>query len=94
MHPISDWDPSYFQEHPDGTFPVAYISCRLSRAEANYSVVERECPAVVWAVSKFYCYLYGQGFVLQSDHRPVTFMDKVKITNAMGIVVTAISISC
>jgi len=70
------------QEHTDGTFLVAYISRRLSRAEVNYSVVERECLAVVWAVKKFYSYLYGQAFVLQTDHRSLTFMDKAKMTNA------------
>ena len=71
-----------FQEHPDGIFPVAYLSKKLSKAERNYSVVERECLAVVWAVSKLYSYLYGRAFVLQTDHRPLTFLDKAKMTNA------------
>jgi len=70
------------QEYPDGTFPVAYLSRRLSRAEMNYSVVERECLAVVWAVGKFYSYLYGRAFVLQTDHRPLTYLDNAKMTNA------------
>jgi len=70
------------QEHEDGTFPVAYQSRRLSRAEANYSIIERECLAIVWAVSKFSCYLYGKAFVLQTDHRPLTYLDKAKMANA------------
>jgi len=71
-----------FQEHPDGVFPAAYLSKKLSRAERNYSVVERECLAIVWAISKLYKYLYGKGFVLQTDHRPLTFLDNARLTNA------------
>lgn len=70
------------QEHEDGIFPVAYASRKLSRAERNYSVVERECLAIVWAVAKFYRWLYGRQFVLQTDHRPLTFLDRAKMANA------------
>jgi hypothetical protein len=70
------------QAHPDGIFPVAYLSRKLNRAERNYSVMERECLAIVWAVSKLYGYLYGRPFVLQTDHRPLTFLNQAKMTNA------------
>jgi len=70
------------QKHTDGMFPIAYQSKRLSRTEVNYSVAERECLAVVWAVSKFYRYLYGRDFVLQTDHRPLIYLDKAKLANA------------
>jgi len=43
------------QEHNDGIFPVAYASRKLTRAERNYAVVERECLVIVWAIAKFYC---------------------------------------
>jgi len=70
------------QEHEDGIFPVAYASRKLSREERNYSVVERECLVIVWAVAKFYRWLYGRQFVLQTDHRPLTFLDRAKMANA------------
>jgi len=31
----------------------------------------REALAIVWVVNKFYRYLYGQHFILESDHRPL-----------------------
>jgi len=70
------------QEHEDGIFPVAYASRKLTHAEQNYAVVERKCLAIVWAVAKFYRYLYGRLFVLQTDHRPLTFLDRAKLANA------------
>jgi len=70
------------QEHEDGIFPVAYASRKLTRAEQNYAVVERECLAIVWAIAKFYRYLYGRQFVLQTDHRPLIFLDRAKLANA------------
>jgi len=70
------------QEHEYGIFPVGYSSRKLTCAEQNYSVVERECLAIVRAVAKFYRYLYGRQFVLQTDHRPLIYLDKAKLANA------------
>jgi len=70
------------QEHEDGIFPVAYASRRLTRAEQNYAVVEREFLAIVWAVAKFYQYLYGRQFVLKTDHRLLIYLDKAKLADA------------
>lgn len=70
------------QSHPDGVFPVAYLSRKLKKAEENYVVIERECLAIVWAIGKLQTYLYGLSFVLQTDLRPLVHMDKAKMLNA------------
>ena len=50
------------QETENGKFPVAYISKKFTETQRNYSVMERECLAIVWAVQKFEPYLYGIAF--------------------------------
>ena len=45
---------------------ISYWSRQLSKAERNYSTIEREALAVVCAVKEFYPYLYGFQFTPQS----------------------------
>jgi len=37
-------------------------------------VLEKEALAIVSAVNKFHRYLYGQHFILESDHRPLEYL--------------------
>ncbi len=69
------------QVFEDGVFPVAYASRKLSDAERNYAIVERECLAVVWAVMKFSLYLSARRFVLQVDNQPLSFLNTAKLSN-------------
>jgi len=69
------------QEHEDGVFPVLYLCRKLNKAERNYSLGERECLAIVWAIGKLQLYLYGRAFVLQTDHRPLVYLDQAKLTS-------------
>ena len=56
---------------PDGKlFPVGYESKELTGAERKHSSIERESLAVVWAVKKYLCYLYGREFTIQTNHQP------------------------
>ncbi|XP_038050657.1 uncharacterized protein LOC119723850 isoform X2 [Patiria miniata] len=66
----------------DGTkHPVSYASRKLLPRERAYSTIERECLALVWAISKFHIYLYGREFVLETDHHPLSYLTKAKVNN-------------
>ena len=62
------------QEHDRIKLPVMYASRKLLPREQNYSVGEREALAIVWVVEKFHRFLYGQHFILESDHRPLKYI--------------------
>ena len=53
--------------------PVAYFSHRLSKAERNYPVHERELLAIVLALRTWRHYLLGSDFTVfcKTDHRPI-----------------------
>ena len=48
--------------------PVAFASRSLSKAEKNYSHLEKEGLAVIFGVKHFHQYLYGRHFTILSDH--------------------------
>ncbi|XP_065224370.1 uncharacterized protein K02A2.6-like [Planococcus citri] len=52
--------------------PIAYGSRALTSAEKNYSQLDREALAIVFAVKHFFQYLFGRKFQLISDNRPLT----------------------
>ena len=57
---------------PDGSLlPVCYVSRSLAKAECNYSQIEREGLAIVYAVKRLHQYVYGQKFLLRTDHKPL-----------------------
>lgn len=51
--------------------PIAFASRTLTRAEANYSQIDRESLAIYWGVKRFFNYLYGRQFILYVDCRPL-----------------------
>ena len=61
--------------------PVRYAGRKLLDRETRYSTIERECLAIVWAIQKFVRYLHGRKFVLQTDHRPLTFLRSSSFKN-------------
>ncbi|XP_038057353.1 uncharacterized protein LOC119728962 [Patiria miniata] len=70
------------QEEDGVKFPISYVSRKLLPREAKYSVIERECLALVWAIKKFHFFLYGKEFILETDHRPLSYLARTKMTNS------------
>ncbi|KAI5743998.1 hypothetical protein M8J77_024652 [Diaphorina citri] len=54
--------------------PVAYFSKALSKPERNYCVTRKELLAVVSAAKHFHKYLYGQRFLLRTDHAALKWL--------------------
>lgn len=53
---------------------ISYGAKGLSDAEKKYSQIEKEALSLVWAVDRFYMYLYGRKFELLTDHKPLEFI--------------------
>ncbi|XP_076434617.1 uncharacterized protein LOC143274631 [Babylonia areolata] len=66
------------QDHGEGLQPIAFASKKLSGAEQRYHTIEQEALAVVWGIRKFYPYLYGRHFVLESDHHPLKYLHRIR----------------
>lgn len=51
--------------------PISYISRTFKSGELNKAIIEKELLAIHFALKTLRPYLYGQQFVVFSDHRPV-----------------------
>ena len=57
---------------------IAYASRTLTERERNYSVLEKEALAVVFATQHFRVYLLGQKFKLVTDNNALTWLHKIE----------------
>lgn len=58
--------------------PIAYASRTLNNAECNYSTIEKELLAIVYACKTFRPYLFGRRFNIISDHKPLQWLMNLK----------------
>lgn len=59
-----------------------YLSIKLTPAETRYTTIEREALAVEWALETLKYYLLGAPFELVTDHGFLTWLNRMKDTNA------------
>lgn len=70
------------QDEKGADHPVGYFSRKLLPREVRYSTIEKECLAIKLATQSFRVYLLGRDFVIQTDHRSLEWLDKLKESNA------------
>ena len=59
--------------------PIAFASRALSESEKKSTVMERECLAIVWAITdQFHCYVYGSTFTVRIDNRILKWLQTLR----------------
>ena len=55
---------------------VCYAFRALTKTEQNYQNLETEALGTIWGMEKFYYFLYGKEFTLESDQKPLVSIYK------------------
>lgn len=58
--------------------PVCFFSRKFNRHQLNYSVIEKETLALIWALQHFQVYVGSGPVVVFSDHNPLTFLSTLQ----------------
>ncbi|KAK7929500.1 hypothetical protein WMY93_005895 [Mugilogobius chulae] len=69
------------QEKDGDRRPVVFLSRRLLDQETRYSAVEKECLAMKWAIDSLRYYLLGRHFILETDHRALQWLHRMREAN-------------
>ncbi|KAK3890012.1 hypothetical protein Pcinc_006009 [Petrolisthes cinctipes] len=69
-------------QYIDGSpHPVAFTSRKLLDRERRYATTEKEALAIIFGVKKFDFYLRGKEFLLETDHKPLVYLQSSRCSN-------------
>ncbi|RDX84244.1 putative mitochondrial protein, partial [Mucuna pruriens] len=63
---------------------IAYASRTLDSAQVNYTTIEKELLAIVFALDNFHSYLLGSKIIIFSDHAALKFLNKSGAENLVA----------
>ena len=69
------------QTYPEGDRPVAYLSKKFTQTQRKWSPMGQECYTFIRALDKWHNYLSGIKFIRETDHKPVTQLNKKAQSN-------------
>ncbi|CAM5145058.1 unnamed protein product [Natator depressus] len=70
------------QEGLDQEFhPVVFLSKKLSERKSHWSISEKKCYAILYALEKLHPYVWGWRFHLQTDLAALKWLHTVKDNN-------------
>jgi pectin methylesterase-like acyl-CoA thioesterase len=58
--------------------PAACFSLVLTKAEINFSTIERQMTAIILSFKQFRQYIWGYNFTIVTYHKPLTWVFKMK----------------
>ena len=67
-------------------YVISYNGRKLKEAEVNYTVTEKECLAIVWALEKYHHYIWRTKCIIEiiTDHKPLIWLRKQEPKNRLG----------
>ena len=54
--------------------PVYFLSHKLSKTQIKWSILEKECYAIYYALNKLDFFLHNSRFTIYSDHKPLKYL--------------------
>ena len=61
--------------------PIAFASKALMETECRYVNIERDMLAAVFGAERFHTYIYGQSFMIKSDHKPLESISRKNLAD-------------
>ncbi|KAK3894975.1 hypothetical protein Pcinc_001268 [Petrolisthes cinctipes] len=61
--------------------PVAFASRKLVDRKRRYATTEKKALAIIFGVKKFDFYLRGKEFLLETDHKPLVYLQYSRCSN-------------